>query len=246
MSEVPRRPKTRILAVLAACALAAVGGALLRRNLSISLQTNSPFVGETATPGPFSGPVRAPGGAGSGPGVPQFRDGVEPDRLVPGTARYNPSALADFLGLTGLFEQEERNDSWARTVESNLPPLLLNDTARVVPGLRIAAIQCKTTMCKISWTAPEERRERVKAILKFLVPGARSGIRPGTEESGENFYVTFAGGYGPFRGSTASDPETTLKMLQDLRVQTFGRFRLGNYGRIPVPAGIAPSDWPIR
>lgn len=163
--------------------------------------------------------------------------GGEEVELIPGRPGYDPGAITELIPLEQLFAQEPRNDDWAKKIEEALPGIALRDVERLVPGLEIVGIVCKTTSCRLEWRAPKESIQRARAVMRFLVPAAVAETRP------PYHYVALAGGRWLYRDVPAGDPGKTLAVAEQARERILARMRRRNPS-FPGPAGIPPESWP--
>jgi hypothetical protein len=188
------------------------------------------------------GPTAGPGGAGAAPAArapgPRLAPGVERPavELVPGRPGYDPAQLTKFVTLENLFSQEPRNEAWAAPVEQALPGIALRDVERLLPGLRIVGVTCKTTTCRFEWAAPAETEKRAPDVMRFLFPGAVAETRA------PYHYVALAGGRWIFSDLPAGDPARTLETAIKARKTVIAQARAGGAGG--APSGIPPEAWP--
>ena len=118
--------------------------------------------------------------------VPKLKDqGSRMVELVPGRPGYDPVALAPFVPPEQVFASEPRNSAWANAVE---PALLKYDkraATAVLPGFSIASVECRTTLCRLKWTAPEKTAPLVREVMHHLFPGALMKAK----RNGEYYWV---------------------------------------------------------
>jgi hypothetical protein len=226
------RDKTYFLGVLAVAILA---GALIGLKA-----TSSPSAGSEPARVGVRPAVSAQQAPAARPGPPRILPGDAKVQLKPGQPGYDPAHLARFVGIEALFQQEPRDESWAGSVERAIPGLAGRDTERILRGFRVTSVECRTTVCRLTWDVLPEMAERAKGVVRFLVPGSTGGLR-GTPPV---YYFALAGAANPwYRGLRPGDPGGTLAALKTARQELLRRLRTGD-DHFLVPAGIPPDAWP--
>jgi hypothetical protein len=230
-----RRPPTAVLLTLfgAAC----VGGALLgvwsaRRELQAAASVELDPVLATGDPG---GRIR---GRRAGAGLPSFMA----QRTVetrPGYPGYDPMRLGTVLAQSRIFEQEPRKEPWAGQLESALRTGIASDLARIVPGLEVQDIECRTTICRLRWEKPEGVPDRkVFALLRVLYAGAGGGSGARDNE----IFLTYAGGV--LQDIDTGDVPKLLASLKNVRKRRLAWIRrLASRGEQRFPE-VLPTEWP--
>jgi hypothetical protein len=94
----------------------------------------------------------------------------------PRSPAYQPARLARVVGFQAVFDSEPRDPAWAGPVEAELSPLLATSLKQIVPDVTSAALDCRTTLCRISWTLagqPTKQSERRLAeAIRQIFPGS--------------------------------------------------------------------------
>jgi hypothetical protein len=121
-------------------------------------------------------------------------------QTVPGQPGYDPTRFLSVMPAGDIYAQEPRNEPWAAKVESWLADRARRDLARAVPELEELEVECRTTMCRYTWTAPGFRSRAIRDMIGALLIGSGAGeptatggaspLRPGQSE----MYVAYAGG----------------------------------------------------
>jgi hypothetical protein len=75
----------------------------------------------------------------------------------PGTPGYDSYRLSKVLGSKTVFYQEPRDEAWAAPVETFLGMQLTKDLRTMIGSSYDLKIDCRTTICRISWTVPESK-----------------------------------------------------------------------------------------
>lgn len=233
----PGGGRVLVVALLASTGVGLVAAYATRKDALPSAPPKGPRVADS-TPGAAKRVLPSP------PRVPAL---VPPDaetsvsgsvELQPGRKGYDPARLAKVVPLESLFGQEPRNGAWAAPVEEALPGLVLADTDRLLPGLKIVAVSCRTTVCRIEWSGPEEVGKLAEEVMRILLPGAVSKTRS------PYHYVAFSGGRWLYRNVPAGNVQETLSVTRQARERMMAWVRRGTM--TPMPAGIPPEAWPTR
>jgi hypothetical protein len=186
----------------------------------------------------------APATQGGAPAraVPRILASNTGTQLTPGQPGYDPAHLARFAGVEALFQQERRDPAWAAPLERSIPALAERDTVRILGSFRVTSVECRTTICRLTWEVSPEMAKRAKEVIRFLVPGSTGGLR-GTPPV---YYFALAGAANPwYRDVPSGDGQATLTALRTGRREMLRKLRTGNH-RFQVPEGIPPEAWPTE
>jgi hypothetical protein len=174
--------------------------------------------------------------------APRFRSAAgvatAPAHLVPGGPGYDPVRLAGVLEPEVLFAQEPRDPAWAERMETEVAGIALRDTDRVLPGAKVAAVSCRTTVCRVTWDGPSESRKRLAEIAHVLLPGSFMTAGPG------DYFFALSGGVGTFEAVRPGDADGSLRALLESRRRNLAALRRG----APPPRMLAkldPGAWPV-
>lgn len=108
----------------------------------------------------------------------------------PSEVDYDPVKAAAMVGGNrNLFPREPRDPAWAGAVENALLPMIQDDLSRLVPGVSNAKMECRSTMCKISWDGPREVEVKARKVLSILFGGASESF-----PSDNDMLIVYAGG----------------------------------------------------
>ncbi len=159
----------------------------------------------------------------------------------PGRPGYDPTRFAALLSARQMFQREPRAAHWADTMEARLRAPIERDLAAVLPGAKFDAIDCKTSVCKVSWTSAGGAADirKVRDLMLALFSG--SGV--GSDDETTEVYLIYAGG--PMRDVETQDPDKLLNALADLRQKRLQMIRKAHeQGRAgPFPA-LGANEWP--
>jgi hypothetical protein len=159
-----------------------------------------------------------------------------PVQLVPGQPGYDPTRFTAFVPLRSVFGQEPRDPAWADAVERALPGVVLRDVERLVPGLKIVEIVCRTSTCRLEWKAPPESEKRAAEVMRFLMPGSVSETRA------PYHYFALSGGEWVFKDLPPGNANRTLEVAATARQKVLEQARAQG---TPTLAAAIPSDaWP--
>ncbi len=169
---------------------------------------NRPFAALPGAPPPS----RHPGPARSAPVLASHAYSVPVSVGAPG---YDPIKLGLALGPRALFNQEPRDPSWAPAMERLMTPLVQKDL-HGIPGIRDVSVDCRTTGCRVSYTAGgNEQNFAAAMVLTALWGGGVSG-----KTFGE--FTTFFRGQ-RFDGIDPTNPEALIARLQDRRSEQLAK-----------------------
>jgi hypothetical protein len=106
------------------------------------------------------------------------------------------------------FAVEPRDEAWAAPIEKELGPLVEKDLRAVEPKLAGTNLECRSTICRLSWKPGKGDSKVVAGAANFifLVPG---GTRPGGPN--ELFLILRATVAGQERGKTADGAIASVK-----------------------------------
>jgi hypothetical protein len=110
-----------------------------------------------------------------------------------------------------LFRQEPRDPAWADRVERKVTEIMTAEVPRLLPGLEIKTIRCRTTICDVTWEASPEADRRASELMMYILPGAFTNTRD------SHHYFALAGGNGPYQGVRPGDAQGGLRVLAELR-----------------------------
>ena len=187
--------------------------------------------------GPGSAEARvAASGARS---VPRLQS-TAPMELRPGYPGYDPIRIGAVLSQGAIFAQEPRVAAWAERIEKVLHRDIPADLSRIVPGFELAGIECRTTICRVSWQPPDQAAdEKIHVLLRVLFSGSGAG---GVASEPHAIYLTFAGGI--LRDVRTGDAAILLPKLQELRRQRLMGIRRQLALGYQTYAAVAASEWP--
>ena len=186
----------------------------------------SPAPEQVAAQGGNSGAAAGPGDIpaqdgrqrSAGRAVPSFVSqaplGIDTNPSSPG---YDPIRLALAITPQKLFNGEPRHPTWAPAMESRLTSAVSRDLQRI-PGIGDISVECRTTGCKVSWSAPDSRRSFAAGSLVNALWGGGVG---GRVSSG---LITFYRG-ARFEGVDPSDPSALLQRLEKRRSDQFAQHK---------------------
>jgi RNA polymerase sigma factor (sigma-70 family) len=100
---------------------------------------------------------------------PRPQQTIEANPRAPG---YQPQLLMMYMSAKQLYANEPRDDAWAGAVEKEMSPLVSRDLRGIDPKLAGAELQCRTTMCRLSWRASRGNEAAVAAAARYLYAGA--------------------------------------------------------------------------
>jgi hypothetical protein len=152
-------------------------------------------------------------------------------RIDPTSPDYDPvRASLPAGGLHKLFALEPRDPTWAPAVESALAPLMTGDLKRATPGVTGLSVECRATMCLVSWHGPPDQENAAKQVLSTVFSGA-------IEKHGRNnILIAYAGGefYAELKGRPVELIEK-LKAAREVRLQALrsGRAPQQYYSKLP-------------
>jgi hypothetical protein len=158
-------------------------------------------------------------------------------RFVPGQPQYDPVSLVRFVPAEELFANEPRNPVWSTPVEAWIRKLDRKAIDAVLPGFEMTAVECRTTICRVSWTAPRDIKPRVRDGLRHFIPGAFTKCTPDGE-----YYVALRGGESPYKGIPPGDVDATIAAMARDREERAAIIRRGG-GSLEVPPDIVAA-WP--
>lgn len=158
-----------------------------------------------------------------------------PVQLVPGKAGYDPTRFASFIPLQAVFVQEPRNPAWADAIERALPQVVLRDIERVLPGFKVLEVICKTSTCRLEWSAPPEVEKHALDVLRVLMPGSVA------QTAAPYHYVALAGGEWKFKDVPLDDPARALETAMQARKAVLADVRAG---KMPIRTPIPNEAWP--
>jgi hypothetical protein len=193
----------RIIAVVAVVgALSVIAVLVLIRG---QFRSTSDGVASQVSPAPNStaAPVTSGGREHATQPLPRFVSSVRDDAesLDVRSPKYDPIARMKALKISGrgAFPQEPRTEAWARVIEAKLPDMIKRDMEHISKDIRDVRVECKSGICKISWSAPAEIREPVQYVAKKLYGGAAVQMI-----GGESLIVFYRGGaWGPLTADEA-------------------------------------------
>lgn len=159
---------------------------------------------------------------------------------------YDPGALA-YMGvdMREIFENEHRNERWARTLESSLGLRMLSDASTMVPQMRDGRMECRSRICKVTWAATsDEDAKRIRVALGLGAPSPEE--RPITDRDGRQglmfvFRPTeyLKTEYGDsFWHFDATDPEAYSRIFEQRRVMILTDYREGRRSLPTFMAGL--------
>ncbi len=154
-----------------------------------------------------TGPSRA---ARKSPGPPKFT-------REPGKGEsfkdLNPDIGPGGLRPIDAWNSESRDEAWAPGVETAVQNKMQKDLSRISPDVSVS-VNCKTTMCKVSWNGPGELDAGVGFALLTLYRGRGSGP-VGPREA----LFVYRGSFnmGPSGSSFVNDADSLIDVLDQRR-----------------------------
>jgi hypothetical protein len=228
----------KAMLVALAAVIVGVGGALLlpgSRNASRRIDVARSE--RTAATAKFAAPAQ--GLATRKPSPPALRSaGRHPGAVVinPTAPDYDPVHAAAALGGTrNLFPREPRDPAWAVPVEAALTPMISDDLTRAVPGVSDVKVECRTTMCRISWKGPHDQQNLARQVLSTMYSGAIESF-PGIND----ILITYAGG--PFFSSFKGRPTELIAKFTSDRAARLQELRSGQAPR-HIAGKLPPALW---
>jgi hypothetical protein len=226
--------------------IAVVGAALLgalvaikgRATPSLSAAATVP-----ATPGELEAHTPADSRQGRRPPPPHFRpsDRAQALETTPGQPGYDPIKLMGVMPAVEIFRQEPRAVPWAPTLEAGLRSRLERELTSLVPGTVLESVECKTTMCKVSWQPSQPSdNQKLREFLEVLYMG--SGAGSGSKAS--EMILVYAGG--TMSGTDASDANNVIAALPAIRKRRLTQLQniLQARGEHPKYKAVARDEWP--
>jgi hypothetical protein len=174
-----------------------------------------------------------------GVGLPRFTEDPRSDRdhLVPGRPGYSAAALVRYQSPRQLFDQEPRNETWARPLELALPGFVARGMDRLLPGFSVTSVACRTTICKVAWNVTGEKADRAGALMTYLLPPAVGMVMP------DGYYVAFSGL--PYSRVDWRNPGVLMQAISEQRQRSLRKVRAGD-PRFPLPPGVQLADLPAE
>jgi hypothetical protein len=171
--------------------------------------------------------------------LPKVLTSAQSDFQVPGQPGYDSALLSRVMHIADIFEQEPRDPSWAGAVEKGIENILaLPRPPELLPGLEITAIECKTTLCKVSWNAPAQTAERARRVLPILLPGATMNVSP----RHGRYLLGLSGGTDDWKRVPNGDPTGSLNTAIQLRRMLLADIQSGRGGALARDVPV--NEWP--
>jgi hypothetical protein len=159
-------------------------------------------------------------------------------QLDPRAANYDALALGPLVtgGLRNVFDGEPRDEAWAAPVEKGLGAALSKD-AGGIPGVSGIEVECRTTMCRVTWSAPAESQLKIQDLVRVLYGGAGFATRSG------EVTIAYAGGDSPRYHDLKGRPDGVLADLQARRQESLPILRAGTADPNQY-LHLKPQEWP--
>ena len=202
--------------------------------------------GDRPRPGAGRAAGPAPGNSGAGPTAPRFVVPAKPAPALqtnPSQPDYDPTRFKGIVKLSDVYQREPRNESWAGTVESHLTRGLGADLAKVLPGVTIEPVECRSTMCRVAWRGPGEEERKVIQAIQVLYPPEGMGFGPNQE-----LFLAYKGSHWYPEVGLGNSSEL-LKGMHVARQKQLTAIREGSkmaqlHGRSMPDDGIPAHAWP--
>jgi protein-disulfide isomerase len=133
-----------------------------------------------------------------------------------------------------LFAVEPRDEVWAGAVEKQLGPLIDKDLHAAEPKLAQSKLECRTTMCRLSWL-PGKGDAKVVATTVGFIYGQPT---PYPQSGNERFLMLRSNAPGQ---EAAQAADTTVAGVKSRRSTVLYKVRTG---RAPAPAGVPAERLP--
>jgi RNA polymerase sigma factor (sigma-70 family) len=88
--------------------------------------------------------------------------------LTPATEGYQPYRLNRYLSWPQIFALEPRDPAWASSMENAIGQIVLADIRRVAPVVTGLSFECRSTLCRLRWTASREVDDRIGSLGRSM------------------------------------------------------------------------------
>jgi hypothetical protein len=159
-------------------------------------------------------------------------------QLDPTAANYDALKLGPLVtgGLRNVFDGEPRDEGWAGSVEKGLGAALSRDAAGI-RGVSGIEVECRTTMCRVTWSAPAESQPKIQDLVRVLYGGAGFATRSG------EVTIAYAGGDLPPYRDLKGRPDGVLADLRAIRQESLPILRAGTADPNQY-LHLKPQEWP--
>ncbi len=169
---------------------------------------------------------------GNAQAVPLLVVPVDKLQLVPGLEGYDPWKFREIVSVKDIFLQEPRNVPWAEPVEHFLREDLSLIVKKRYPDVSLSQVECRTTICKISWGETKQKAEDVGLVM---ISSLSSLASLGGRENA--LFVSLVGG-DFFGNEPLNNPSATIRKIAEVRQKMAD---LKAHGRMHDVVNIVPG-----
>jgi hypothetical protein len=205
--------------------LVVMTGAVLGTALGLLLRATS----EPTGPAPAASGALSTGGAAATGRVPRLAMPSRQGRtleLRPDSPDYNPALLNGIVPTYTVFAKEPRVERWAKPVETYLSDRIGAELPRLVPGVQLDRVECRTAICAVSLKRlPGEEGaavnpSTVRHLLAILYSPAAGAHTP--EDLG--FMLVYRGQRW-FEGVSPDSPGELIAAIEKRRADVLAKIR---------------------